>query len=111
MMRKLKITEMGRMSVEQFHEAEKMPLVVVLERGSTAVHFLLVQICQHCPESVVVQLADVQFQQMVEHTIFNQQHNSLDINLEKVRMVHQQLDTIILRLVAVVDGSVVMPGI
>ena len=31
MMRKLKITEMGRMSVEQFHEAEKMPLVVVLD--------------------------------------------------------------------------------
>ena len=30
-MRKLKITEMGRMSVEQFHEAEKMPLVVVLD--------------------------------------------------------------------------------
>lgn len=30
-MRKLKITEMGRMSVEQFHDAEKMPLVVVLD--------------------------------------------------------------------------------
>ena len=30
-MRKLKITEMGRMSLEQFHEAEKMPLVVVLD--------------------------------------------------------------------------------
>ncbi|MBP3829411.1 MAG: RNA methyltransferase [Bacteroidaceae bacterium] len=30
-MRKLKITEMGRMTVEQFHEAEKMPLVVVLD--------------------------------------------------------------------------------
>ena len=29
--RKLKITEMGRMSVQQFHEAEKMPLVVVLD--------------------------------------------------------------------------------
>ncbi len=29
--RKLKITEMGRMSVEEFHEAEKMPLVVVLD--------------------------------------------------------------------------------
>ena len=31
MLRKLKITEMGRMTVEQFHEAEKMPLVVVLD--------------------------------------------------------------------------------
>ncbi len=31
MYRKLKITEMGRMSVQQFHEAEKMPLVVVLD--------------------------------------------------------------------------------
>lgn len=30
-MRKLKITEMGRMTVEQFHEAEKLPLVVVLD--------------------------------------------------------------------------------
>ena len=30
-MRKLKITEMGRMTVEQFHAAEKMPLVVVLD--------------------------------------------------------------------------------
>ena len=30
-MRKLKITEMGRMTVEQFREAEKMPLVVVLD--------------------------------------------------------------------------------
>ena len=30
-MRKLKITEMGRMSLEQFHDAEKMPLVVVLD--------------------------------------------------------------------------------
>ena len=30
-MRKLKITEMGRMSAEQFHAAEKMPLVVVLD--------------------------------------------------------------------------------
>lgn len=30
-MRKLKITEMGRMSVEEFHAAEKMPLVVVLD--------------------------------------------------------------------------------
>ncbi len=30
-MRKLKITEMGRMSVEQFHEAKKLPLVVVLD--------------------------------------------------------------------------------
>ncbi|MCR4995493.1 MAG: RNA methyltransferase [Bacteroidales bacterium] len=29
--RKLKITEMGRISVEQFHEAEKLPLVVVLD--------------------------------------------------------------------------------
>ena len=29
--RKLKITEMGRMSVEEFHEAEKMPLLVVLD--------------------------------------------------------------------------------
>lgn len=29
--RKLKITEMGRMSVEEFHEAEKMPLMVVLD--------------------------------------------------------------------------------
>ena len=31
MYRKLKITEMGRMSVQQFHEAEKLPLVVVLD--------------------------------------------------------------------------------
>ena len=31
MLRKLKITEMGRMTIEQFHEAEKMPLVVVLD--------------------------------------------------------------------------------
>lgn len=31
MYRKLKITEMGRMSVEEFHEAEKLPLVVVLD--------------------------------------------------------------------------------
>lgn len=31
MFRKLKITEMGRMSVEEFHEAEKIPLVVVLD--------------------------------------------------------------------------------
>lgn len=31
-MRKLKITEMGRMTVEQFHQAEKLPLVVVLDR-------------------------------------------------------------------------------
>lgn len=30
-MRKLKITEMGRMTVEQFREAEKIPLVVVLD--------------------------------------------------------------------------------
>ncbi|MBQ0023353.1 MAG: RNA methyltransferase [Prevotellaceae bacterium] len=30
-MRKLKITEMGRMSVEEFHAADKMPLVVVLD--------------------------------------------------------------------------------
>ena len=30
-MRKLKITEMGRMTVEQFHESEKLPLVVVLD--------------------------------------------------------------------------------
>ncbi len=29
--RKLKITEMGRMSVQEFHEAEKLPLVVVLD--------------------------------------------------------------------------------
>lgn len=29
--RKLKITEMNRISVEEFHEAEKMPLVVVLD--------------------------------------------------------------------------------
>lgn len=29
--KKLKITEMGRMTVEQFHEAEKLPLVVVLD--------------------------------------------------------------------------------
>ena len=29
--RKLKITEMGRMTVEQFHDAEKLPLVVVLD--------------------------------------------------------------------------------
>lgn len=32
MYRKLKITEMGRMSVEEFHEAAKLPLVVVLDR-------------------------------------------------------------------------------
>lgn len=32
MYRKLKITEMGRMSVEVFHEAAKLPLVVVLDR-------------------------------------------------------------------------------
>lgn len=31
MYRKLKITEMGRMSVEEFHEAAKLPLVVVLD--------------------------------------------------------------------------------
>ncbi len=31
MYRKLKITEMGRMSVDEFHEAEKLPLVVVLD--------------------------------------------------------------------------------
>lgn len=30
-MRKLKITEMGRMSVDEFKESEKMPLVVVLD--------------------------------------------------------------------------------
>ena len=30
-MRKLKITEMGRMSVEEFHNSAKMPLVVVLD--------------------------------------------------------------------------------
>lgn len=30
-MRKLKITEMNRISVEEFHEAEKLPLVVVLD--------------------------------------------------------------------------------
>lgn len=30
-MRKLKITEMGRMSVDQFRQAEKLPLVVVLD--------------------------------------------------------------------------------
>lgn len=29
--RKLKITEMGRISVDQFHQAEKLPLVVVLD--------------------------------------------------------------------------------
>jgi len=29
--RKLKITEMNRISVEQFHDAEKLPLVVVLD--------------------------------------------------------------------------------
>ncbi len=31
MYRKLKITEMNRISVDEFHEAEKMPLVVVLD--------------------------------------------------------------------------------
>lgn len=31
MYRKLKITEMGRISVEQFHQADKLPLVVVLD--------------------------------------------------------------------------------
>ena len=31
MFRKLKITEMGRMTVEQFHESDKLPLVVVLD--------------------------------------------------------------------------------
>lgn len=30
-MRKLKVTEMGRMSVEEFRSAEKMPLVVILD--------------------------------------------------------------------------------
>ncbi|MBQ3629653.1 MAG: TrmH family RNA methyltransferase, partial [Prevotella sp.] len=30
-MRKLSILEMNRLSVEEFHEAEKMPLVVVLD--------------------------------------------------------------------------------
>ena len=30
-MRKLKITEMHRLTEEQFHEAEKIPLVVVLD--------------------------------------------------------------------------------
>lgn len=30
-MRKLKVTEMGRMSVEEFHAAQKLPLVVVLD--------------------------------------------------------------------------------
>lgn len=30
-MRKLKVTEMGRMSVEEFHESEKLPLYVVLD--------------------------------------------------------------------------------
>ena len=30
-MRKLKVTEMGRISVEEFHAAEKLPLVVVLD--------------------------------------------------------------------------------
>ena len=30
-MRKLKVTEMGRMSVEKYHAAEKTPLVVVLD--------------------------------------------------------------------------------
>lgn len=30
-MRKLKVTEMGRMSVEEYHAAEKQPLVVVLD--------------------------------------------------------------------------------
>ena len=30
-MRKLRTIEMQRLSVEQFHEAEKMPLVVVLD--------------------------------------------------------------------------------
>ncbi len=31
MYRKLKITEMGRMSIEEFHDADKLPLVVVLD--------------------------------------------------------------------------------
>ena len=30
-MRKLRTVEMHRMTVEQFHEAQKMPLVVVLD--------------------------------------------------------------------------------
>ena len=30
-MKKLAVTEMGRLSVEQYHEAEKIPLVVVLD--------------------------------------------------------------------------------
>ena len=30
-MRKLSVLEMNRLSVEEFHEAEKMPLVVVLD--------------------------------------------------------------------------------
>ncbi len=31
MMRKLKVYEMGRLSVEEYHEAEKFPMVVVLD--------------------------------------------------------------------------------
>lgn len=31
-MRKLKITELNRMSVEEFHHAEKLPLIVVLDQ-------------------------------------------------------------------------------
>ena len=30
-MRKLKVTEMGRISVDEFHAAQKLPLVVVLD--------------------------------------------------------------------------------
>ena len=33
-LRKLKITEMNRLSVEEFKEAEKLPLVVVLDEVS-----------------------------------------------------------------------------
>ena len=30
-MRKLKITEMGRLNIEEFHDSNKIPLVVVLD--------------------------------------------------------------------------------
>jgi len=35
-MRKLKVTEMNRLTVEQFHEAEKQPLAVVLDNVRSA---------------------------------------------------------------------------
>ena len=36
-MRKLKITELNRISVEEFKEAEKLPLVVVLDISAVSI--------------------------------------------------------------------------